>query len=248
MAQNANTVTPPNPTPPTNFSCTGATPPNPPNYTKNTYNELDNWGTGTNSFPPPYFDDGSAGALTAIAANTAALASGSGATAGGGEGTYPGAGTGVGSTGAVPASSSVAAEGAGTEVVVTAPGSVAAAPTQSVSTLGSYVGIADAAGVNNSANGKHASSLSPGAAMTVSSFVPATQASGGGTFALQINGTNFTKQSVAYMNGIAQATTFTSSIRLDCPTCLKRPTAGTYPFFVLTAGVVQTAQQNYTFT
>ena len=35
MAQSALTVTPPNPTPPTNMSCTGATPPNPPNYTKN---------------------------------------------------------------------------------------------------------------------------------------------------------------------------------------------------------------------
>ena len=34
MAQSALTVTPPNPTPPTNMSCTGATPPNPPNYTK----------------------------------------------------------------------------------------------------------------------------------------------------------------------------------------------------------------------
>ena len=38
MAQRAHlTVAPPNPTPPTNMSFTGATPPNPPNYTKNTY-------------------------------------------------------------------------------------------------------------------------------------------------------------------------------------------------------------------
>ena len=37
MAQSALTVTPPNPTPPTNLSTTGATPPNPTNYTKLTY-------------------------------------------------------------------------------------------------------------------------------------------------------------------------------------------------------------------
>ena len=37
MAQNALTVTPPNPTPPTNFTSTGGTPPtNVPNFTKNT--------------------------------------------------------------------------------------------------------------------------------------------------------------------------------------------------------------------
>jgi hypothetical protein len=91
--------------------------------------------------------------------------------------------------------------------------------------------------------------LSPAVNPTVSTFVPATQASGGGTFALQVNGANFTKQSVVYVNNIAQATTFTSSIRLDCPTCLKKATAGTLPFFVLTAGTVQTATPTtYTFT
>jgi hypothetical protein len=37
MAQSALTVTTPNPTPPTNMSFTGATPPNVPNYTKLTY-------------------------------------------------------------------------------------------------------------------------------------------------------------------------------------------------------------------
>ena len=42
MAQSAATVTPPNPTPPTNMSFTGATPPNVPNYTKNTYNDPKN--------------------------------------------------------------------------------------------------------------------------------------------------------------------------------------------------------------
>jgi len=85
MAQSALTVTPPSPTPPTNMSCTGATPPNVPNYTKLTYANYNGGGAMpayvTN--PPPYFDDGTAGALHTFAANTAALASGTGATSGG---------------------------------------------------------------------------------------------------------------------------------------------------------------------
>src|SRR4249920_3181139 len=118
MAQSALTVTPPNPTPPTNMSCTGATPPNPPNYTKNTMADPKNWSSvNPKDFPPPYFDDGTAGALTTFATNTAALASGSAATAGGTEGTYPGAGSGttVNNVGAVPASTSIAHEGSGSE-------------------------------------------------------------------------------------------------------------------------------------
>ena len=113
MAQSALTVTPPNPTPPTNMQFTGATGPNPPNYTKATYADwLDN--TKFDTAPPPYNDDGIANDGTQFAANVAALASGTGATAGGTEGTYPGAANGV-----VPASTSVPHEGAGTEVVVT---------------------------------------------------------------------------------------------------------------------------------
>src|SRR6187402_1394842 len=159
MAQSALTVTPPNPSPPTNMSCTGATPPNPPNYTKNTYID---WAPDTDfdTYPPPYFDDGTAGALTAFAANTAALASGTGATAGGTEGSYPGAASGV-----VPASTSVAHEGAGTEVVVTAPGSIsytypvagAIQTTQSVSCGPVQTAATLAAGPNAS----HPSTLSP---------------------------------------------------------------------------------------
>ena len=113
MAASNLTVTPPNPTPPTNMSCTGATPPNPPNYTKNTYEDY-RPDTDFDTYPPPYFDDGAAGSLILFAANTSALASGSGATAGGTEGSYPGA-----AAGAVPASTSVAHEGAGTELSVT---------------------------------------------------------------------------------------------------------------------------------
>src|SRR6187431_2271204 len=138
MAQSALTVTPPSPTPPTNMSFTGATPPNPPNLTKATYIDYaDN--TIFNTAPPPYFDDGTAGVLTAFAANTAALASGTGATAGGTENSYPGAAGGV-----VPASTSVAHEGAGTEVVTTytyvasPAGTAPHPPLQAVSCLGAY--------------------------------------------------------------------------------------------------------------
>src|SRR5262247_1278188 len=113
MAQSATTVTPPNPSPPTNMSSTGTSGPNPPNYSKtqvaNPFDltalasglngstltgdgrpDMTMPGVGVNPAPPPYFDDGSAGSLLVFATNTAALAGGSGGTAGGTEGTYPG--------------------------------------------------------------------------------------------------------------------------------------------------------------
>jgi hypothetical protein len=76
-------------------------------------------GVGVNQSPPPYFDDGTGGARGTFATNTAALASGTGATSGGTENSYPGTDTAPFDTpnmiGAVPASTSVAHEGAGTE-------------------------------------------------------------------------------------------------------------------------------------
>ena len=127
MAQSALTVTPPNPTPPTNMVFAGVTGPNPPNYTKVNYAEpngdLDANGlwTGTslapgdrkNPNPPPYtdVDAGAAGPLQTFAAAASALAGGTSTTSGGTEGTYPGTGTGPNGVGAVPASTSVAHEG-----------------------------------------------------------------------------------------------------------------------------------------
>src|SRR6185436_12872819 len=165
MAQSALTVTPPSPTPPTNMSFTGATPPNPPNFTKLTYADLTNWSaTNPKVNPPPYFDDGTAGALHTFAANTAALASGSGATAGGTEGSYPGA-----ASGAVPASSSVAHEAAGTEVTVLAPGNInhtyplypSGSTTFDTSRSASVGPAATQANRDAGPNASHASSLSP---------------------------------------------------------------------------------------
>jgi len=237
MAQSALTVTPPSPTPPTNMSFTGATPPNPPNLTKATY--ADNFDNNIfNSAPPPYFDDGTAGALTAFAANTAALASGTGATAGGTENSYPGAAGGV-----VPASTSVAHEGAGTEVVVTAPGSRAECPTQAVSDLGAYT---------LSPNASHASYLTGTAGVatpTTSAASGASNVSGAGTTLLTVTGTNFNRSSVVYLNGVPQQTNFVSATSLTVTNAPKRATAGTLPVTVVNGvGGTPSNATNWTFT
>jgi hypothetical protein len=215
------------------MSSVGATAPNPPNFTKvnyaEPYGDLDangNW-TGTsltpgdrkNPNPPPYFDDGAAGSLVAFAANTAALASGTGATAGGTEGSYPGAANGV-----VPASTSVAHEGAGTEVVVTPPGniqytfpgSVVVDTTRMVSDLGAYT---------STPNASHASYLTGGAVPTTTA-TSAGGASGAGTTLLTVTGTNFNRSSVVYVDGVAQTTNYVSATSLTVTNAPKKATTG----------------------
>jgi hypothetical protein len=235
MAQNALTVTPPSPTPPTNMSCTGATPPNPPNFTKLTYADYAT-DTDFDTNPPPYFDDGAAGSLTAFAANTAALASGSGATAGGTEGSYPGA-----TNGAVPASGSVAHEGAGTEVVVTAPGSRAEAPTQAASVLGSYT---------STPNAQHASYLMGSAVPTITGApAPNNVASGAGTVTITLTGTNYNRSSVVYIDGVAQTTNYVSATSLTVTNAPKKLTAGTRSVTVVNGvGGTPSAASTWTFT
>ena len=113
MAQTAFTVTPPSPTPPTKCRSPGPRRPIRP-ISPRTPTRTRPTTTSSTPIRRPT-------SMTALrdrswfAANTAALASGTGATAGGTEGSYPGAANGV-----VPASTSVAHEGAGTEVVSTA--------------------------------------------------------------------------------------------------------------------------------
>jgi hypothetical protein len=239
MAQSALTVTPPSPTPPTNMSFTGATPPNPPNFTKNTYADAaDN--NIFNTYPPPYFDDGTAGSLIVFAANTAALASGTGATAGGTEGSYPGAANGV-----VPASTSVAHEGAGTEVVVTAT-SANPGPNgqlQMTSVLGAYTATP---------NASHASYLTGTAGVatpTTSLANGASNVSGAGTTLLTVTGTNFNRSSVVYVNGVAQTTNYVSATSLTVTNAPKRATAGTLPVTVVNgAGGTPSNATNWTFT
>jgi hypothetical protein len=266
MAQSALTVTPPSPTPPTNMSCTGATGPNPPNFTRGTYADwLDN--TKFDTLPPPYFDDGAAGAVGTFAANTAALASGTSAadnntgttpgTAAGGaggtgfnsvSGTYPGATNGV-----VPASTSVPHEAAGTETSATGAGNISYAypggGTQDTSKMygvGPALTAPTAANpVFGSINGAHASTLSPATNPALTSI--ATIASGGGTGTCSATGTNFTRQSVLVVNGVSYPTTFVSATNITATTA-KRPTAGTWPVYVITGGVVTTLTVNWTFS
>lgn len=260
MAQNALTVLNPNPTPPHNFACAGGTPPSIcPNFTKNTYNDPKNWSaTNPKDFPPPYYDDGTAGSGTAFAANVAALASGSGATAGGTEGTYPGTGspayTNPNNGGAVPASTSTASEGAGTEVVVTQTYNPVvynpAGPLQTFSDLGNYVGLSPtSAGVTTgTANQQHASSLSPATNPTLSSISPTTAVSGAsGTVAVTATTVGATRQSVIYANGVAVPTTFVSSTSLTA-NIPKKTSAGTWPITVVTGNVITTASQTFTWT
>ena len=242
MSQSALTVTTPNPTPPTNMSFTGATPPNVPNYTKNTYNDPKNWSyVNPKDFPPPYFAGGAAGALHTYATNTAALASGSATTAGGTEGNYGAIGV------AVPASTSVAHEGAGTEVTVLAPGNIVHTYPGAV-TMNTSQSVSDLGNYTTTPNGQHASSLSPTAATTLTSITPGSTVSGVGQTTLAATGTNFTRQSVIYVNGVAQTTTYVSSTSLNAASVTKKTTAGSWPVTVVTAGAVTTAAQTWTFT
>jgi len=187
MAQSALTVTPPNPTPPTNFSSIGITPPT--------------------SIEPaaslPFTDDGTAGPLTLLAAPW----------------------------------SGVPNEAAGTEVVVTAAGSLVVAPTVAVSVLGNYTATP---------NASHASSLTGGTAATLTG-VSAGGASGSGTTLLTCTGTGFNRSSVVVVGGIPQATNFVSATSLTVTKAPKKLTAGTVPVFVSTQGF-NTATQNWTFT
>jgi hypothetical protein len=222
---------------------TGSTPPNPPNYTKLTYAD---WADNTkfDTSPPPYYDDGTAGAVGAFATNVAALASGTGVTSGGTEGTYPGA-----ASGAVPASTSLAHEAAGSETSYTAPGNIT--HTYVVGTMDTSkaygVGPAQtAASIAAGPNGNHASSLSPATNPTLTS-VSAGGASGGGNATCTATGTGFTRQSVLNINGINYPTTFVSATSLTA-SAPKKATAGNLPVVVITGGAVQTAPQNWVFT
>jgi hypothetical protein len=246
MAQSVLTVTPPSPTPPTNMAFTGATPPNPPNFTKLTYADYaDN--TIFNTSPPPYFDDGTAGALHTFATNVAALASGTGATAGGTEGSYPGAANGV-----VPASTSVAHEGAGTETRVLAPGNIS--HTYPVGTLDmsqsvSTGPVATQATRDAGPNASHASYLTAATTPTITGAPsPNNTASGSGTVTMTLTGTGYTRASVVYIDGVAQNTNYVSATSLTVTNAPKRATAGTRSVTVVNGvGGTPSAASTWTF-
>jgi hypothetical protein len=235
MAQSAVTVTNPNPTPPTNLSMVGSTPPDPATYAATVY--------GTDYHYPapnlaPFFDDSIAntypvisqnegggvngttppspvGTLTVFAANHAALATGG---------------------------TTVAHEGAGNETLFTQSYNPAVVVPIVLKAVG--CGPALTAGVMPVPNQLHASSLSPATNPALTSI--ASIASGGGNGTCTATGTNFTPQSVLNVNGISYPTTFTSATTISC-TAPKKATAGTLPVYVQTGGVV-TATVNWTFT
>jgi hypothetical protein len=222
MAQNAQTVTNPNPTPPTNLVFVGSTPPNPLNYDPTCYDNPH----GVNSGTPPYFDDGVTNAqygqsfnepsLSRIvfAANHAALA--------------------VGGT-------SVAHEGAGTEQLFT--------QTYSANVLAPIPLTAVSAGAvyTTKPNQDHASSLSPATNPTLASIAPTSSVHGTAAVTMTATGVGFNKQSKIVIGGVPQATTFVSSTSLTC-TATPGAAAGTTPVTVQTGGVVGTAPQTWTFT
>jgi hypothetical protein len=129
-------------------------------------------------------------------------------------------------------------EGAGTEVVYTAPGSLSYAPTVTVSDLGNYTATP---------NASHASSLNGSAAATITALAPPSPASGPGNVALTVTGTGFTRASQVYINGNPQSTVWVSPTSLTVANAPKKATAGTQAVTVMTGGV-STAATNWTFS
>jgi hypothetical protein len=226
------------------MQCTGATPPNPPNYTKATYADMaDNM--IFNTAPPPYYDDGAAGPVGTFATNVAALASGTGATAGGTEGSYPGAANGV-----VPASTSVPHEGAGTEVVVTNPGNIT--HTYVVGTFDTSKTYSDgpvqtAATIAAGPNATHPSSLSPTTNPALASVAVGSSVSGAGTTLLTCTGTNFVNGCRIWVNNVEKPTNFVSATSITA-TIDKKREAGTWPVDVKLGGVAVPSTRTLTWT
>jgi hypothetical protein len=227
MAQNALTVTPENPTPPTNFGVgianAGKFTPGPPSvdYATTVYNDQFHPGVTNPTGPtppgmststlPPYLDDGTAGALSAFAAPN----------------------------------SGVASEGAGTEVIVTAtsPNPNPIGQLTTVSDLGSYTNL-----ITGGPNTQHASSLNAAGTSTITS-VPAggVHPSVPTTVSLTITGTNFRRDSVVNIGGVPQVTNYVSATSLTVANAQKLTAAGSTPVTVTTGGVT-TAPTNWTFT
>jgi hypothetical protein len=236
MAQSALTVTPENPTPPTNMSSIGQTPPNPKNYLAAVY--------GPPPTSPPFFDDGVTNTPPLMSLNET----------GGVNGTTPPAP--IGTVTAFSAAhalvadttgqTSVAPEGAGTEIVFTQtynPNVLAPIPLKTVGTGP----VATAASILAGPNQSHASSLSPATNPTLASIAPTTSVHGSAAITLTATGVGFNPQSKIVIGGVPQATTFVSSTSL---TCLATPpaAAGTPAVTVVTGGVVTTAPQTWTIT
>jgi len=97
-------------------------------------------------------------------------------------------------------------------------------------------------------NSQHASSLSPATNPALASISPTTAVSGAsGTDTITCTGTNFTRQSVVYRDGIAMPTTFVSATSITA-VVTKRATAGASSITVITGGAVTTTGQTLTYS
>jgi hypothetical protein len=233
MAQNALTVTPENPTPPTNISSIGVTPPNPATYDPLVYSA-----PGAN--PQPGFDD-------TVPAYTTALWTLNEPTGAPSKIVFAAAHALVNvSTGLT----SVAAEAAGTETSAvwgTNFGGNAAIynPAGNLTMVGA--GPAITPGVLVTPNASHPSTLSGSAVPTATLATGANNVSGTGTTLLTVTGTNFNRASVVNVSGIPQPTNYASATSLTVTNAQKKATSGTLPVTVTSNGIT-TASTNWTFT
>jgi hypothetical protein len=115
------------------------------------------------------------------------------------------------------------AEASGTVVVVTAPGSVAAAPTQSISVMGNYT-----TSPNSSA---------PSSASQIYTLSPQNLTAAAGNNALTVTGRGFNSGSVVSVAAVAQTTVFVSSTVLTVAAAPKKATPGNQAVIVTTDGV-----------
>ena len=221
MAQNAFTVTQANPTPPTNLSYVGNTPPLDPaqayiddGIAAAVPNSRLLTPTNVNTLNEP------AGALTLFAVKVAAAN-----TAG-----APGAGV------------SVDHEGRGAEVPLSVTSTLQSGATWTTTWV-----VLNPPAYSNNPNGTHASSLSAVVTSTLTGVTGASNVSGVGTTSLTATGTLFNRSSVLYVNGIAQNTQYVSPTSLTVATASKRINAGTVPCYVITNGG-QTSTVNWTLT
>jgi hypothetical protein len=207
MAQSAVTVTSPNPTPPTNLSFVGATPPHDvlqaiadDGIALATPNATSSAAANGNTLNEP------SGSRIVFAAKTAAAGSGT----------------------------SVDGEGKGTEVVVTAtvPNPSPAGQLQMVS-----CGPVLTPGTLPVPNALHPSTLSGTAVPTLTGASGASNVSGAGTTLMTATGTNFNRGSIVNINGIPYQTNFVSATSITVTNAPKRATAGTVPVTVTSNGI-----------
>jgi hypothetical protein len=238
MAQSALTVTPANPTPPTNLAFVGNTPPLDP--------------------AQAFADDGISKSLpnaTTAGSDASTLNEDKTIVAWPVAITFATSTAAANTAGAPGANISNTHEARGTETSVTAastnpiPGIGTTVPAQ-LKMVG--VGPANpAAGTLVNPNANHASSLSPATNLTptTTGATGANNVSGVGTTVLTVTGTNYNRTSVVYLNGVAQTTQFVSATSLTVTNALKRTTAGTLPVYVINGSSgIQTATVNWTLT